>query len=216
MRGCLFDLSSTVCFRSSLRDVPKRDQVPPFLQRSPPPLLTAAACSGLHPAPDRRMRGARPHLLHSSIPPSPSVCSWHTMVETFPSDRADQPLDVWILPRRSGSSRLVPNAHGTQPLPEDHAIRSVSVPNKIARCTVPGKRLDDLARNPLRGRICRHPERYPQSAPVTQNHKAIEQPERYRRQHEEVDCRDAIDMIGQKGPPALRRRPTAVHIACDR
>jgi hypothetical protein len=28
---------------------------------------------------------------------------------------------------------------------------------------------------------------------MTQNHKAIEQPERYRRQHEEVDCRDAID-----------------------
>src|SRR5262249_14258622 len=27
----------------------------------------------------------------------------------------------------------------------------------------------------------------------------IKQPERYRRQHEEVDCRDAIDMIGQKG-----------------
>ena len=55
------------------------------------------------------------------------------VVETFPSDRADQSLDVRVLPRRSGSSRLVPNAHGTQPLPEDHAIRSISVPNKIAR-----------------------------------------------------------------------------------
>src|SRR5262249_4622239 len=104
------------------------------------------------------------------------------VVETFPSDRADQPLDVRVLPRRSGNSRLVPNAHGTQPLPQDRAIRSVPVPNKIARCTLPGKRLDDLARNPLRGRICRHPERYPQSTTVTQNHKAIEQPERYRRQ----------------------------------
>src|SRR5262249_40226680 len=66
------------------------------------------------------------------------------VVETFPSDRTDQSLDVWILPRGSGCSRLVPNAHGTQPLPEDRAIRRVSVPNKIARCTVPGKRLDDL------------------------------------------------------------------------
>src|SRR5262245_54352479 len=35
------------------------------------------------------------------------------VVETFPSDRADQPLDVRVLPRRSGSSRLVPNAHST-------------------------------------------------------------------------------------------------------
>src|SRR6266566_9588296 len=76
------------------------------------------------------------------------------VVETFPSDRADQPLDVRVLPRRSRSSRLVPNAHGTQLLPEDHAVHSVSVPNKIARKTVQGKRLDDLARNPLRGRIC--------------------------------------------------------------
>src|SRR5262249_2919905 len=118
------------------------------------------------------------------------------VVETFPSDRADQPLDIWVLPRRSGSGRLVPNAHGTQPLPEDGAIRSVSVPNKIARCTVPGDALDDLALNPVRGRIRRHPERYPQSTLMTLNHKAIEQPERYRRQHEEVDCRDTIDMIG--------------------
>jgi hypothetical protein len=39
---------------------------------------------------------------------------------------------------------------------------------------------------------------------VTQDHKAIEQPERNRRQHEQIDCRDAIDMIGQKGPPTLR------------
>jgi hypothetical protein len=138
------------------------------------------------------------------------------MVETFPADCADQPLHVRILPRRSGSGRLVPNAQGAQPLHEERAICSVAVPDKITRCTVPGKGLDDLARNTLRGRICRHPERYPQSTLVTQNHKAIEQPERNRRQHEEVDCRDAIDMIGRKGPPALRWRPAPVHIACDR
>src|SRR5262249_47245550 len=55
------------------------------------------------------------------------------VVETFPSDRTDQSLDVWILPRRSGCGRLIPNAHGTQPLPEDRTIRSVAVPNKITR-----------------------------------------------------------------------------------
>src|SRR5262249_52739944 len=57
---------------------------------------------------------------------------------------------------------------------------------RLARCTILGKRLDDLARNPLRGRICRHPERHPQPMPMTQNHKAIEQPERYRRQYTQV------------------------------
>src|SRR5215472_17146658 len=115
-----------------------------------------------------------------------------------------------------GAVRLVPNAHSAPPLPEDRTIPSVPVPNKITRCTIPRERLDDLARNPLRDRICRHPERYPQSTSMTQNHKAIEQPERDRRQHEEVDCRDTIDMIGQEGPPALRWRPSPVHIARDR
>ena len=38
---------------------------------------------------------------------------------------------------------------------------------------------------------------------MAQNHKAIEQPERNRRQHEEIDCRGAIDMIGQEGPPPV-------------
>jgi hypothetical protein len=74
------------------------------------------------------------------------------VVETFPSDRADQSLDVRVLPRRLGRDRLVPNAHGAQTLHEERAIRSVPVPNKVMRCTVPGERLGGLARNPLRSR----------------------------------------------------------------
>ena len=57
-----------------------RNQVPPFPRRSRPSLLTTAARGGLEPAPDRRLRGALPHLSHSSTPPSLSVCSWHTMI----------------------------------------------------------------------------------------------------------------------------------------
>ena len=59
------------------------------------------------------------------------------------------------------------------------------------------------------------PERHPQSAPVAQNHKTIEQPERYRRQHEEIDCRNTFGMIVQKGAPALGRR-AAIHVPRDR
>jgi hypothetical protein len=55
-------------------------------------------------------------------PPQVRLPEYDHVVETFPSDRADQSLDVRVLPGRSGSSRLVPNAHGTQPLPEDQAI----------------------------------------------------------------------------------------------
>src|ERR1700756_1033968 len=45
-----------------------RNLVPTFLQRSPRSLLTAAACSGLRPAPDCRPRGAHPHLSYSITP----------------------------------------------------------------------------------------------------------------------------------------------------
>jgi hypothetical protein len=45
-----------------------RDQVPTFPQRSPPSLLTTAACGGLRPAPDCRTRRALLHLSYSSAP----------------------------------------------------------------------------------------------------------------------------------------------------
>src|SRR5215831_11211908 len=77
------------------------------------------------------------------------------VVETFPSDRADQPLDVRVLPWRSAC----PEFPWRATLHEDRAIGRVPVPNKVTRCTVPGERLGDLARYPLCGRICRHPER---------------------------------------------------------
>src|SRR6516164_1136873 len=45
-----------------------RDPVPTFPQRSPPSLLTTAACGGLRPAPDCRPRRALLHLSYSSEP----------------------------------------------------------------------------------------------------------------------------------------------------
>src|SRR5215216_5169394 len=58
----------------------------PFPQRSPPRLLTGAACGGLQPPPAGRLRGAHPHLLCSTAPErsslhrSPPSRSWHTEV----------------------------------------------------------------------------------------------------------------------------------------
>ena len=73
-----FGTSSMVRSRSSLQISPDRFYSCLFLRRSPPTLLTPAARSGLKPAPDRRLRGASPHLSCSSTPPSLSVCSRHT------------------------------------------------------------------------------------------------------------------------------------------
>src|SRR5690242_7554663 len=45
-----------------------RNLVSTFPQRSPPSLLTTAACGGLRPAPDCRPRRALLHLSYSSAP----------------------------------------------------------------------------------------------------------------------------------------------------
>ena len=65
----LFDTSSAVRLRSPLSTVPAGIIVPAFPQRSPPLLLTTAACGGLRSAPDRRPRRALLHLPYSYAPP---------------------------------------------------------------------------------------------------------------------------------------------------
>src|SRR6516165_7747919 len=77
-RPYAFDTSSAVCSRSSLCTAPDGIQFRLFPPRSPQRLLTNAACGGLKPAPDRRLRGARPHLLRSIAPPL--VRSWRTVI----------------------------------------------------------------------------------------------------------------------------------------
>jgi hypothetical protein len=48
-----------------------------FPTRSPPRLLNAAAVGGLEPPSERRLRGAYPHLRHSTAE-RPALRSWHT------------------------------------------------------------------------------------------------------------------------------------------
>src|SRR6202051_1036622 len=139
------------------------------------------------------------------------------VVETFAADRADESLNVSILPGRSGCDRMVTNAHCTDPLQESWTIRGVSIPNEISRRVVPWERLGDLARDPLRGWVCRHAKRHPKSSSVAHNDKTIQNLECDRRQDKEVDRRDAVDVIAEKRPPALRRWPrVAAHVPSDR
>jgi len=51
----------------------------------------------------------RRSALHSSMPPSSSVCSWHTVVKALASHRTDRTLHIGILPGRPrgvGRSRI--------------------------------------------------------------------------------------------------------------
>src|SRR6266508_7032410 len=132
------------------------------------------------------------------------------VVQALPSDRADESFNISILPGRSVRDWAVPNAHGAETPHKDCPVRGVPIPDEVSRRVVPRERLCDLARNPLRGRICRHAKRYPKATSVTQNDQTIEDLERDRRLDKEVDRRNAVDMVPEKRPPALRGwSPTA-------
>src|SRR6476469_2073122 len=62
-----------------------RNLVPAFPQRSPPRLLTAAACGGLRSAPDCRTRRALLHLSYSCASPcGPALLVTQDPCATFP------------------------------------------------------------------------------------------------------------------------------------
>src|SRR5664280_588421 len=138
------------------------------------------------------------------------------MVQALPADRANEPLNVSVLPGRSERNRPISNTHGAQTPHEDRPVRGVPIPNEISRRVVPWESLGDLARDPLRSRVFRHAKRQPKSSSVPHDDKTIEDPERDRWKDKEVDRRDAVGMVAQKRAPALRWWPrVAAHIPSD-
>ena len=59
------------------------------------------------------------------------------MISALAPDRPDQPLGISVLPWRSRRNRLVPDAHGQQPLPDDRTKSSVPIANEMTRLSLP-------------------------------------------------------------------------------
>src|SRR3981081_2669498 len=97
-----------------------RNLVPAFLQRSPQPLLTAAACSGLRPAPDCRPRGAHPHLLHSTTSPYPGDVFVTHNASALSVTGGVEFVDDHSAPFQSGS---IPHAPGNNVSSRDRDFR---------------------------------------------------------------------------------------------
>src|SRR5450631_1671902 len=103
---------------------------------------------------EREMRSASVVIL--------KVCRQHSaqvtlvedddVIETFAADRADDALDVGILPWRSRRGDDLLDRHRLDTIAEGLPIRSVSVSQQKARRGVPREGLSDLARQPT---LCR-------------------------------------------------------------
>jgi hypothetical protein len=118
-----------------------------------------------------------------------------------------------------GDCRLFRGAIGWSRMPIARIRCKKTGPYKVSRSrrVVPRERLGDLARDPLRGWVCRHAKRHPKSSSVAHNDKTIQNLECDRRQDKEVDRRDAVGVIAENRRPALRRWPrVAAHVPGDR
>ena len=96
------------------------------------------------------------------------------MVRALAPDRADQAFNISILPRRAERCWPVPDPHRSHASLERGTECSVIVANQIFRCTVPGKRFGDLARQPLgrRMRVTANHSNRRRSCPRTRNAKS--------------------------------------------
>jgi hypothetical protein len=65
----------------------------------------------------------------------------HDVVQALPTDRADQPLRMSILPRGSWCNRVIPDAHRHQTLGNGMTIGSTRVAYKMGRRLIPRGRL---------------------------------------------------------------------------
>jgi len=135
------------------------------------------------------------------------------VIQTIPSDRSDQALNVSVLPRRTRCRWSIPNPHDVQPLLEDFAKGAVTIPNKMARRTVPGKGFGDLMRKPFCRRMRGHADMDQLSSPVMQGDEAKQHPYCDRWNDEQIDGDNRAGVIVQKGPPGLRwRSPDPQHV----
>ena len=77
------------------------------------------------------------------------------MVKTLAANRADDALDVGILPWRSWRRNDLCDPHDPSPLPKGFCVRLVAVAQQVERRCVPRKCLCDLAGEPTGGGVPR-------------------------------------------------------------
>src|SRR5262245_18551164 len=101
---------------------------------------TAATCSGAAAHGKRKMPSGAMMILKIARQNAAQVTIVENdnVIQAFTADRADEMLDVGILPRCSRGSVDLCDPHRPNAITECRTIRFVSVPHQIARCTVPG------------------------------------------------------------------------------
>ena len=84
-----------------------------------------------------------------------SFAKYDDMVNALPTDRADEPFDIGVLPRRARRGRAISDPERPKAPGDDLAISAISITNQVLRSMFPVARFRELSSNPFRGRVCR-------------------------------------------------------------
>ena len=136
------------------------------------------------------------------------ICRQHTaqmtliedddVIEAFAADRANDALDIGILPRRARRSDDLVDRHRLEAIAEDWTIRCVAIPQQMSGCCVPRERLDDLSGQPDLCRVLCDIEMDNFSSLVAEDDQGVEElkPRRYDNEH--VDGGGVMHVIVQE------------------
>ncbi len=130
----------------------------------------------------------------------------NNVVEALSANRADEPLDVSILPGASASGFDFFDAKADDTFLKRFAIDRVVISKQISRRVVIRKCLNDLLSRPFCGRMLGDIELEHTPTIVRKHHKHVEQTKRCRRHNEKVASDNLFRMILQKSFPSGRRR----------
>src|SRR5665213_3150861 len=106
---------------------------------------------------------------------------------------------------------MVPDAHGFYAALKDATKDLVIVSDENGWCRFPRERFGDLARQPFRGRMLGDRDTDDLPSEVSQDHKGIKPLKPDRRRGQKFDGHNAVAMVAQERPPALRRSPSPLH-----
>src|ERR1035441_10505116 len=111
----------------------------------------------------------------------------YDVIETRAPDRANDPLDISVLPGRSRRGNDFIESHRLNAIAEAPTIRCVTIPQQIAGRNVPRKRLGHLACEPVLGWMRSNNEVNNLSSVVAKDDHGVEQPKRRGYNNEHID-----------------------------
>ena len=123
------------------------------------------------------------------------------VIQALATNRADDALDLRILPGRSWRRNDFRDPHRLSVLAKALTVRFIAISQQVVWRGVPGKCLCDLAGVPTCGGVPRDIQMENLPSSVAEDHAHVEQTKRGGDDHKHIDGGDAVDTIAQEGPP---------------